>query len=204
MKVNCRPIFEESLLETYLEHINNDTLLDECNHIRTTQEGVHRSNVGGYQSPPLFRHTIQQYPTLCNLIDTIQSIIDSYIKQYQYQPPRRVDIGNFWLNFNYRHDSNAYHTHPHSVFSGAYYIKAPENCGTINFYRPYSIADTEWGHFFCDSSHSENILNKLIERVVPGAGKLILFPSYYPHDVSRSQTDELRLSLSFNSQILYL
>jgi uncharacterized protein (TIGR02466 family) len=203
MQINYIPISEEALLCADLS-INNDQLYVECCHVRDTQEGVLHSNVGGYQSPALFRETINQYPVLCELIDTMQEIIDGYTNQFTYKSPRKIQIGNFWLNFNDQHNTNEYHTHPHSVFSGAYYIKALPNSGTINFHRTSLIADTEWGHFFEGSSAADSLLNMYSYRVQPTPGKLVLFPSFYPHSVSPNNSGDMRLSLSFNSQINYL
>lgn len=203
MKIEYIPIAEEALLSAQLP-IDNSALYKECCLIkeRNPQSAQH-SNVGGYQTPALFRHMINDYPIFCELIDSIQLIIDNYIKQFNYETPRRVEIGNFWLNFNGPHHSNDYHTHPHSVFSGAYYITAPQNCGSINFFRVAQIADTEWGHFFCNSSAQNDLINRYMERIEPTPGRLVLFPSYYPHSVSPNRSDDMRLSLSFNSQAVY-
>jgi uncharacterized protein (TIGR02466 family) len=203
MQIKYIPISEEALLCADLA-INNDQLYIECCHVRDTQEGVVHSNVGGYQSPPLFRETVTQYPVLCELIDNIQGIVDSYTNQYTYKSPRKIQIGNFWLNFNDQHNANDYHTHPHSVFSGAYYIKASPNSGTINFHRNYLVADTEWGHFFDGSSAAGSLLNMYSHRIHPVPGKLVLFPSFYPHSVSPNNSGDMRVSLSFNSQIKHL
>jgi uncharacterized protein (TIGR02466 family) len=202
MQIQYVPIAEEALLYAQLS-IDNDRLYVEACHIKDTQPSVRHSNVGGYQSPALFRNTVQDYPTLCELIDNIQSIINQYVGRYTYETPRRVEIGNFWLNFNSQHDLNDYHTHPHSVFSGAYYIKAPKDCGSINFFRIPQIADTEWGNFFSLSSGRDDLINRFIHRIEPSPGKLVLFPSFYPHSVSPNRSTEMRLSLSFNSQAVF-
>lgn len=202
MQVEYTPISEEALLCAELP-IDNNRLYNECCHIKDTHEGVVHSNVGGYQSPALFRETVTDYPVLCELIDSIQNIIDTYVNKYTYQSPRRVKIGNFWLNFNDQYNTNDYHTHPHSVFSGAYYIKASPNAGTINFHRTHLIADTEWGHFFDGSSAHKELINMYSHRIEPSPGRLVLFPSYYPHSVSPNMSGDMRLSLSFNSQAVF-
>lgn len=198
MQIDYVPIAEEALLYAQLS-VNNDILYTECCAIKESMPSVRHSNNGGYQSPALFRHTVQEYPTLCELVDTIQRIINQYVEQFDYESPRRVELGNFWLNFNGQNDMNDYHTHPHSVFSGAYYIKAPKDCGDIMFHRISPVADTEWGHFFSGSSNRNELINRYVHRIEPAAGKLVLFPSFYPHSVSPNRSGDTRLSLSFNS-----
>src|SRR6056300_1264342 len=99
MKVDYVPIFEDSLLLVDLD-INNDKLANECQHVRDTQDGVQHSNVGGYQSPALFKSTTTQYTEMNKLIDSIQYVINGYVNKYNFKHSRAVVIGNLWVNFN--------------------------------------------------------------------------------------------------------
>ena len=41
-----------------------------------------------------------------------------------------------WANINYPGNANRPHLHPNSLFSGVYWVKAPEKSGNLMLYEP--------------------------------------------------------------------
>ena len=98
---------------------------------------------------------------------------------------------------NKKDASNTSHIHSNNYISAAYYIKAPKNCGDIIFYDPRSV--TTFRH---PKISKPNKLNKNIFSVQPKEGLLVLFPSYLYHSVDINETDEERIVLSFNINLI--
>jgi hypothetical protein len=104
-------------------------------------------------------------------------------------------INNFWINKNTKGSFNRSHVHAGCHFSAVYYVKAPENCGNIVFTNPNLGARM---HGF-DSINNEKFRSQW--SLKPEKGLFILFPSYIPHEVEPNQSDEERISASFNVEV---
>ena len=114
----------------YLFNIDNEILRKYCLEQEQNTKGVVKSNIGGYQSPdfPL------DAPELEELIQAIEWSFREYTADLIYPPP--LSVANMWCNINYYKDGNAPHVHPNSVYSGAYYVQTPKDCGEICFQHP--------------------------------------------------------------------
>ena len=91
---------------------------------------------------------------------------------------------NIWFNVNGKNAWNKPHTHPHSFLSGVLWIKVPEDSGELVFHSP--------------NTHNIFGMDYTIWSVPPEEGKIILFPSYLEHSVNSNNSNEERISLSFN------
>jgi len=140
------------------------------------------SNAGGYQG-----HGFDYEP----LNDAIKRNIP------QYEDPELGDlfISN-WVNINGRGAYNRKHTHADGInfLSGVYYAAVPENSGNIVFYDPRptiinSFADIRY-YGLGNPVHSYRIPAK--------ENRLLLFPCWLEHEVQPNNTNEDRISISFN------
>ena len=84
-----------------------------------------------------------------------------------------------------------------SSLSAAYYVRAPENCGEIVFYDPRPAPV-----FSHPLANNPNSLNAMVNSIKPVEGALVLFPSYLEHSVNRNKSDEERIVISFNINIV--
>ena len=78
--------------------------------------------------------------------------------------------------------STQLHSHSGSFASGVVYISVPKGSGSIVF-RPN-----------IDSSNKDRFLTSF----PPKRGRYYVFPNYLDHYVTRNNSDEMRISLSFN------
>ena len=85
---------------------------------------------------------------------------------------------------NYAH----IHHHGHHDISGVYYYKTNGEDGKIFFETPNPFLDTQ----LCYRSYGETWEHK------PQEGKILLFPGWLRHGVQTNETDNTRISLSFN------
>ena len=97
---------------------------------------------------------------------------------------------------NKKEDFNVVHSHPNSLLSAAYYVKAPKNCGRFQVENPNNIKK----HITPELAN-ENDLNVLLAGIEISEGDLIIFPGYLPHKVAKNESDEDRIVISFNVDI---
>ena len=151
-----------------------------------TDEGVKLSNRGGYQS----KHFQKPEKEFEDLWVAIEERLNIYHEKVSLRG--RVEINEWWFNINYRGCMNRLHQHPNSIHSGVYYVKVPENSGVIRFWDPrgplmHVQRDNE---YFNHSASSYDI--------TPEPGLLLYFPTWLEHDVTPNETDEDRITISFN------
>lgn len=164
----------------------------ECIYKSKKDEGRNKSNVGGWQSNPLTKSD----SFFSDLITTIELSAKEFSDGLQMSSNLKLD--HFWININKFKDYNQYHTHPNSMFSGVYYIKIPENCGSIQFKHPCSLGvENCWNKQIIES----NPFNSCVWDLEPVENRLLIFPSWLEHQVLPNLSREERISLSFNFTI---
>ena len=101
-------------------------------------------------------------------------------------------ITQSWLNKSGKGESHHEHKHPNSMISGVWYPQIHEKLPPIRFtigeQRDVSLSIKTFNHF-----------NSAIFLLPMKKGELILFPSNLQHSVPANQSDEERISLSFNT-----
>lgn len=78
------------------------------------------------------------------------------------------------------------HTHPNAILTGTYYLSTPENSGDLAFIDTQDIAlDPIAG-------------TAKIIKIPPKEGNLVFFPTYLMHEVQKNNSNEVRISLTFD------
>ena len=158
-----------------------------------SDEGVNKSNSGGWQSKP-YSKPENEFAELWN---AIEERVNIYHKNMSLKG--NVQISSWWFNVNYKGCMNRQHQHPNSIHSGVYYIKAPENCGNICFPNPNQTLMWGWPSGITKTSNSTN---SEIATLKPVKNLLYIFPSWTNHSVDANESDEPRISLSFNTGLI--
>ena len=159
-------------------------------------EGIQRSNVNGWHSK---NFKIEKNNTPYNFVKAIHGHVKEVIVEgfgWKYVP-EKVGMSEIWAIINKKGTFNKSHNHPGSYLSAAYYVKAPKNCGNINFYDPNEIKKF-------NSPAIENLteLSTSGFSIKPEEGNLLIFPSYLYHDVGKNLSDDDRIVISFNVSII--
>ena len=174
----------------------NKLILEELE-VCKQQKGVVKSNVGGFQTPDIKNKKVLEETS--QLVVTHLSNYLSIIQDTQLKPVN-IRLGNCWINENYQHSSNTIHTHAGSSFSGVFYLKTPVNSGKLEFYNENSPVNLMSPHYSSYISGSSDFHS--VHMVTPKINDIIIFPSYLKHAVSQSMSDEPRISLSFNLEVM--
>ena len=151
-------------------------------------KGLVKTNVKGWHSPTNM-HTIPVFKPLVDELYKMQSEI--YKEEFLERKPI---LGNMWANINYKGALNRPHVHANSLFSGAYYIKVPNNSGFLK------INDPRQGTHFIKPARKDGIPIYLAPEVhiEPKENRIIMFPSWLEHCVEMNESDDIRISVSFN------
>ena len=163
--------------------------------------GVKKTNINGWHSSTDM-HTKIEYKHLTEELHMAQQEIykDECLEGEPF-------LGNMWANINYKGGYNRPHIHPNSLWSGVYYVKTPNKCGNLKIEdtrtmslmsRPKKIKSLEVFDFMEKINKEEP---KHLWREIdfePKAGRLIMFPSWVNHCVESNESDDIRISVSFN------
>ncbi len=157
-------------------------------------DGILKSNLLGWHSP--YFNLESDEPRF--FINSIATSLNKVFRDMCWDiNEQETKITSMWAVINKQNASNARHIHSNNYISAAYYVKAPQNCGNIIFYDPRSVTS-----FRYPKISKTNKLNSNIFSVQPREGLLVLFPSYLYHSVEMSKTDEERIVISFNINLI--
>jgi len=153
-------------------------------------KGIKRTNMIGWHSTT----DMHKIPVFKPLVDELFKMQMEIYKEELLS--REPIIGNMWANINPPGGYNRPHIHPNSHFSGVYYIKAPQNSGDIVFNDPRSGAHMIMPERIKDSKPPSHLWREV--RINPLEGRLIMFPSWLWHCVDPNESNDIRISVSFN------
>ena len=157
-------------------------------------KGITKSNVFGWHSED-FDLENEQPKYFINSIST--NLNEAFIDMGWDLKNQEVKVTSMWSVINKKNSSNARHIHSNNYISAAYYVKTPENGGDIVFHDPRSVTT-----FRYPKIAENNTLNSNIFTIQPKEGLLVLFPSYLYHSVDFNRTEEERIVISFNINLL--
>ena len=137
------------------------------------------SNQGGYQGHEFKNNEF--YNQVANSVPILKENDFNSFKIYA------------WVNVNGKGHSNKKHMHYHTdiLVSGVYYVKVPEASGRIRFFdprNPMAQSSLYWTYYHNYEYH----------YIEPKEGQMIFFPCWLEHDVEPNETNEERISISFN------
>ena len=157
-------------------------------------KGIIKSNVKGWHS----KDFNMKDENVIDFIHLISPNINKVINDMSWDISKQtIEISGMWAIINIGGASNSRHHHGNSHLSAAYYVRAPKNCGEIVFYDPRPAPV-----YFHPSSTKPNNLNAMVNAVNPVEGGLVLFPSYLDHSVNPNLSNEERIVISFNINII--
>ena len=125
----------------------------------------------------------------------VRQFIELKLKEFVHNvmgSDSQMVITQSWLNKNGKGQSHHEHKHPNSMISGVWYPQIHEKLPPIQFrnsqQRDITLSVKKFNHF-----------NSATFLLPMRKGELILFPSNLQHSVPANQSDEERISLSFNT-----
>jgi len=169
--------------------LNNQELAHHIINWSQQDPGLKKTNVKGWHS----QTDMQTKPEYKPLVDQLFLVMRAIWKEEWLD--REPILGNMWANINYPGGYNKPHLHPNTLFSGVYYIKTPPNCGKL----------------ICNDPRSGNqtVMPVRVKGTPPKylwrechldvkEGRIIIFPAWMWHEVEPNESNDIRISVSFN------
>ena len=166
----------------------NENLKKDILFLSKRDPGIKKSNVNGWHSRNDI-YNMSEYKELSSLLFKMQN----KIYEEEGLEPSPV-IGNMWANINPKGGFNKTHMHSNSLWSGVYYVKTPSNCGNLGIKDPRAISLMTLPKYNKKLKPSQ--WREIYYEAV--AGRCIMFPSWLEHYVEPNQSDDIRISISFN------
>lgn len=163
------------------------------------QEGIVRSNIrslGGWHS----RSNLHYDDAYAEFTKVIDAFCSSIAEDWNYAENLKLEMSQLWAIINSPGSFNISHTHPGCLWSGAYYVQAPEDSGDIVFEEPRAVAVAVAGKFQ-NGRKPDFAMNNI--HFTPVEGEFYIFPSWLSHHVEpnlstmKGKKSE-RIVLSFN------
>ena len=142
----------------------------------------------GWQSEKDLHHLDEFRSLVACIHDTAGSVLE-FLKTGD----GAFEITGLRANMNPKGAAHPVHSHPNNFLSGVYYLRTHEGADTVNFHDPRPQTGiirppvTE-----LTAENTDQVVVKVSD------GTLLMFPSWLPHSVDASGSDETRISVSFN------
>ena len=152
-------------------------------------KGVKRTNMNGWHS----QTNMHEIPVFKPLVDELFKMQHEVFQEEWLDS--EAHMGNMWANINPPGGYNAPHIHPNSLFSGVYYVKASKDSGDLVCNEPRAGAQLNM------PTRKPGELPRHLWREIylkPVDGRIIMFPHYLWHSVEPNQSNDIRISVSFN------
>jgi len=169
--------------------LDNNLLTQQIMNWSKVDEGVKKTNMNGWHSPT----TMNQKEEYAPLVRELYNMMHEVWKEEWLD--RKPFLGNMWANINYSGGYNRPHIHPNSLFSGVYYVKTQDNCGNLVVNDPRPGIQTTM------PSRVKGRPPKDLWReahIAPYTGRIIMFPAWLWHAVENNNSNDTRISVSFN------
>ena len=163
----------------------NSELIKAINKYKKNEDSIEKSNKGGYHS--LLDIHLKSIDVFNELNNRILDVVNGIIIEGDYKHLDKIEeLSSMWFIVNKKNDYNTNHMHPGSWFSGAYYVKVPDNESKyLVFEDPIQIRN-----------YNQDTPNSYMKKVIEGM--LLIFPGWVNHAVPKNDTNEERIVISFN------
>ena len=169
--------------------LDNKQLAQDITNWSNQDKGINKTNYKGWHSKTDMA-TKPEY----QLLITELMIMQKEIYEHEHLD-RFARLGNMWANINPPGGMNQPHLHPNSLFSGVYYVKSNPQAGRLKIYDPRPGAQIVM------PNRKEGKPPKHLWRdanIDPFPGRIIMFPAWLWHSVEPNQSNDIRISVSFN------
>ena len=178
----------------------NKRLLDLVYTERDRGVAVNKSNtaeLGSWHSAT----NLHKNPDYAPLLAEINASLGRVSSHLHYSKDFVLKPTSMWSIINPPGNGNRAHCHPNSLWSGVYYVQAPENCGNIEFTDPRTALVMNQPKYETKKKRPRECWTKANYKPVPG--RMFIFPAWLYHSVASNVSKETgragdRIIVSFN------
>ena len=197
MNVTSQFLFPQQIAFGDIENFKDiqEPLIEWMYHYKKHNHGIAKiSNKGGWQSESKYVFEDKGFQMFQKpIVDAASEISNAF------KINGTTTIIQMWLNINGPHSYNVCHRHPGSQLSGVLWVKQTPESGRFVF----DNIDNRNVILTTCTDHNHLVKNHMMPELLPPYqdGTMLLFPSEMSHRVEINETDEDRLSISFNITI---
>ena len=151
----------------------------------------------GYTSYASLNDLPERHPAFADLQASLDQVAEAFATALHWDlGTARLRCDSLWVNILGEGGSHSGHIHPNSVISGTAYVTMPEGAGRLK------LEDPRLPMMMAAPPLKPDAPNKRFEYIQPGQGDIILWESWLRHEVMPSQSEEARISISFNYALI--
>jgi uncharacterized protein (TIGR02466 family) len=148
----------------------------------------------GYTSYASLSDMHHRSPVFLEFSEKMQPHAKSFAKEQGWElKGLHLEMTSCWMNIMGKHTYHPLHLHPHSTISGVYYVSVPPGSVSLKLEDPRMSM-----YMNAPVRSSKGKDSDLYYKVTPKAGSFVLFESWLRHEVPPNQSNEPRVSISFN------
>ena len=197
--MNILPVFPSLIIREKIEDYDkykDELILYAYEQEKKDPDGLKNSKNLGWQSQHKYANS--QNPVSSIVINLIKSILNNK-NVFNIKNLSKAKI-NMWININKPGDYNSRHNHPGSDLSGVFWVKSLQKSGNLTFYSPNVMTQIQQINSTKEEIGKKLFITPTIE-IEPLEGVIVLFPSDLTHSVQKNNSNEDRISVSFNIDI---
>ncbi len=160
---------------------------------RAGHDWCEREGYPGYTSYASLDDLPERAPAFLELRDVVDQQARVFAQTLHWDlGAARLQMDSLWVNILGEGGSHSGHIHPGSILSGTVYVAMPDGAGRIKF------EDPRLPQMMAAPPLKTDAPDKRFHYVEPGSGDILIWESWLRHEVMPSDTNEARISVSFN------
>ena len=191
-------IFPTTIHKIDVKDFNKNEIIDFCYKEKENfPNGICKSNLGNSW------HSNINIASYKNIISkTLQQSIFNYFEVNNiFRDRTSIDIRSCWININSKGGYNGFHNHPGCDLSGVFWIKIPKDDGRLIFNNLNAFSEIKLLKSY-SSNFKKEINSYEFFEINPIEGVMAIFPAHLWHRVEENYSEEDRISVSFNINII--
>jgi uncharacterized protein (TIGR02466 family) len=183
-------IYSEDLSPLFDSDFNNNI------YKKYLQLKKHNESARGWNCDTWNSSDIRDDMLLSNLFTTCHEHVDQFSENFNINKEYKLKLHSSWINIASPGCYQERHNHHSSHFSLVYYVKLPENSGSIVFYSHESDS------MFPIMWEKANINNVNTIEYRPKESYILIFKSNISHMVMKNKSYDDRVSIAMNFTLL--
>ncbi|MEO0608098.1 MAG: TIGR02466 family protein [Pseudomonadota bacterium] len=193
-RIACQALPSEALLEALLEAVWMIEDGDTAGHDWCEREGY-----PGYTSYASLDDLPDRAPAFADLVAVLDTQARACADALFWDlGTARLTCDSLWINILGEGGYHSGHIHPNSVLSGTCYLAMPDGAGRLKFEDPRLPMMMAAPPLKPDAPEAAGRFH----YVDPKPGQVLFWESWLRHEVMMSQTEEPRISISFNYSLV--
>ncbi|MCI2401071.1 2OG-Fe(II) oxygenase family protein [Aliiroseovarius subalbicans] len=159
------------------------------------QDWCEENGYPGYTSYASLDDLTWRSPVFKDLRKVLNKHVKAFCRDLEFNlDGRKLVLEDLWINILPEGGYHSAHIHPHSVISGTTYVAMPEGASPLRFEDPRHASMMAAPP---RTKHARREMQSFI-YAKPQVGDVLLWESWLRHEVLMNQSEEERISVSFN------